>query len=177
MELFIVNTRGEDERAGKHVKSLALPRLKSVSVTIRTLSPDDRQQWGALWDGYLKFYAHELSEDQTSLTWERLLHSDAGLNALVAEQEGELVGFAHYWWTPSTWIENQDLYLEDLFVKTDARGAGVARALFEELVEICKKNGGIKVHWQTHKNNSVARSLYDRLGKLSEFVVYEIKVD
>lgn len=115
--------------------------------------------------------------EQTELTWSRLLKSEAGLNALVAEVGGEVVGLAHYWWTPSTWIENKDLFLEDLYVAQKFRGQGVARALISELVEICKSAGGIKVHWQTHKDNQTARALYDKLGKLSEFVTYEIRLE
>ena len=147
-----------------------------MSLTIRKLSPEDFEQWSGLWDGYLTFYEHTLDQEQTKLTWERLLHSEAGLNGLVAELNGELVGLAHYWWTPSTWIKAQDLYLEDLFVKTEVRASGIASAIFEELIKICKDSGGSKVHWQTHKDNATARRLYDKLGKLSEFVVYEIKL-
>ena len=102
--------------------------------------------------------------------------NDQTLNALVAELDGKLVGLAHYFWTPSTWIKHKDLYLEDLFVDPQYRGRRVARNLIETLVEICKSQGGSKVHWQTHKDNRAARSLYDEIGTLSEFVVYEIRL-
>ena len=148
-----------------------------MSIIVRALTPDDRKSWEELWQGYLVFYGHPLPIEQTELTWNRLLKSEAGLNALVAEVDGEVVGLAHYWWTPSTWIENKDLFLEDLFVAQKVRGQGVARALISELVEICKSAGGIKVHWQTHKDNQTARALYDKLGKLSEFVTYEIRLE
>lgn len=146
-----------------------------MSVVIRKLEPTDKEMWLELWQGYLTFYKHELSIEQTELSWSRLLESEAGLNALVAEEDGELLGLAHYWWTPSTWIENRDLYLEDLFVAESARGHGVARRLIESLVEICKEAGGSKVHWQTHKDNETARALYEQLAKQSEFLVYEIR--
>lgn len=145
-------------------------------MRIRNLSVEDRGQWEALWQGYLRFYQQTLSDQQTELTWHRLLNSEAGLNALVAELDDALVGLAHYWWTPSTWIENQDLYLEDLFVLPAARGNGVAKALIQKLVMVCQEAGGTKVHWQTHRDNSTARALYESLGQLSEFVVYEIKL-
>lgn len=146
-----------------------------MEIRIRRLKPEDRLQWGALWGGYLQFYKHELTPEQTQLTWNRLLESKAGLNALVAELDGSLVGLAHYFWTPSSWIENRDLYLEDLFVAEEARGRGVARKLIESLVEICKEAKGSKVHWQTHKDNRTAQALYEKLAKQSEFLVYEIR--
>ena len=142
---------------------------------IRKLRPEDKERWLELWAGYLKFYQKQLPKSQTNLSWERLLNSTAGLNALVAEHEGEVVGIAHYFWTPSTWSENQDLYLEDLFVLPAARNSGVAKALISQLLEICTAAGGSKVHWQTRRDNLTARKLYDSLAELSEFVVYEIR--
>lgn len=148
-----------------------------MSIVIRRLAATDRESWEKLWQGYLVFYGHPLPAEQTELTWNRLLNSEAGLNALVAEQGGELVGIAHFWWTPSTWIKNKDLFLEDLFVAESSRGQGVAKALISELVQICTEAGGIKVHWQTHKDNQTARALYNKLGQVSEFVTYEIKLE
>lgn len=146
-----------------------------MTIVIRKLRLDDKERWLELWDLYLEFYQKELPAPQTELSWERLLSSSDGLRALVAELEGKIVGIAHYFWTSSTWSENQDLYLEDLFVSPEARNSGVAKALIGELKEICLQAGGSKVHWQTHKDNLAARRLYDSLAELSEFVVYEIR--
>jgi GNAT superfamily N-acetyltransferase len=148
-----------------------------MDLKIRDLTPEDKDQWLQLWAGYLSFYNHELSEEQTELSWQRLLHAQDGLHALVAESEGQLVGLAHYFWTPSTWQENKDLYLEDLFVSTTVRGGGVGRSLIETLVGICLKAGGSKVHWQTHHSNKTAIALYEKFGKQSEFIVFEAKID
>jgi GNAT superfamily N-acetyltransferase len=148
-----------------------------MDLVLRKLTPVDKPQWLELWAGYLAFYEHELSPEQTELSWQRLLNGSDGLNALVAEQAGKLVGLAHYFWTPSTWQLNQDLYLEDLFVSPDVRGHGVGRKLVEELIRTCKDAGGSKVHWQTHHTNKTAISLYEKMGTQSEFIVFEIKVD
>lgn len=148
-----------------------------MDLRIRDLTSQDKDQWLELWAGYLAFYRHGLSEEQTELSWERLLHAKDGLHAIVAESEGQLVGLAHYFWTPSTWQENKDLYLEDLFVSPSVRGGGVGRALIEALVGICLKAGGSKVHWQTHHTNKTAIALYEKLASKSEFLVFEIKLD
>jgi ribosomal protein S18 acetylase RimI-like enzyme len=148
-----------------------------MTLELRSLKEEDRAGWLALWSGYLEFYKQELSDEQTAITWQRLLHSQDGLHAIVAEQDGQLVGLAHYFWTPSTWQQNKDLYLEDLFVSPTARGNGIGRSLIEALVEICLKAGGSKVHWQTHHSNKNAIALYEKLGKQSEFIVFETKID
>lgn len=148
-----------------------------MTLKIRDLAPQDKTQWLELWTGYLDFYEKELSEAQTDLSWERLLHAKDGLHAIVAEHDGKLVGLAHYFWTPSTWQQNKDLYLEDLFVSPSSRGGGVGQSLIEALVGICLKSGGSKVHWQTHHTNKTAIALYEKLATQSEFVVFEIKLD
>jgi ribosomal protein S18 acetylase RimI-like enzyme len=148
-----------------------------MDLVLRKLTPADKPQWLELWAGYLTFYEHELSSEQTELSWQRLLNGSDGLNALVAEQAGKLVGLAHYFWTPTTWQLNQDLYLEDLFVSPDVRGHGVGKKLISELIRTCKDAGGSKVHWQTHHTNRTAIGLYQKLGKQSEFIVFETKLD
>jgi GNAT superfamily N-acetyltransferase len=146
-----------------------------MNLVLRALTEEDRPQWLGLWTGYLAFYEQELSQEQTELSWQRLLHSEDGLHAVVAELDGQLVGLAHYFWTPSTWQQNRDLYLEDLFVSPSVRGGGVGRALIEALVDLCLKAGGSKVHWQTHHTNQTAIRLYEKLGQRSEFVVFEVR--
>ena len=146
-----------------------------MNLAIRELKPHDKTQWLELWDGYLNFYQQELSEAQTELSWQRLLHAKDGLHAIVAEHDAKLVGLAHYFWTPSTWQENKDIYLEDLYVSPSTRGRGVGTGLIETLVDICLKAGGSRVHWQTHLSNKTAIALYEKLAKKSEFIVFEAK--
>ena len=146
-----------------------------MDLLLRDLDEADKPQWLKLWAGYLSFYEQELAQEQTELTWQRLLHAKDGLHAIVAESAGELVGLAHYFWTPSTWQENKDLYLEDLFVSPTVRGNGVGRTLIQALVDICLKAGGSKVHWQTHRSNKAAIALYEKLAQQSEFLVFEAR--
>ena len=146
-----------------------------MDLLLRDLDEADKPQWLKLWAGYLSFYEQELAQEQTELTWQRLLHAKDGLHAIVAESAGDLVGLAHYFWTPSTWQENKDLYLEDLFVSPTVRGNGAGRMLIQALVDICLKAGGSKVHWQTHRSNKAAIALYEKLAQQSEFLVFEAR--
>ena len=148
-----------------------------MELLIRQLVPTDKEKWLVLWHGYLEFYAQELSQEQTELSWNRLLHSQDGLNALVAVSGDELVGLAHFYWTPSTWTKHKDLYLEDLFVLPSHRKMGVADAMIKELRAIASEAGAKKLHGQTHKDNLIARQLYGGLGTQSEFLVYEKEID
>ena len=143
-----------------------------MTAIIRSVAAGDRAGWDALWAGYLEFYKTELAPAQTELTWQRLLDDEHGLNGLVAEVDGQLVGLAHFSFTHSTWAENQDLYLEDLFVDPSVRGQGFGKALILTLDEIAREEGSRKVWWETQNHNATARKLYDSVAELSEFVKY-----
>ena len=139
----------------------------------RALSKTDYASWRSLWDQYLVFYKHELSEEQTQLTFERLTDPHYGIHGLVLEVDGQVVGFTHSSFTHSTWAANQDLYLEDLFVDPAARGQGFGRALIEATAALGKQHGAEKLYWQTHRDNATAQRLYQTLAVQSEFVIYE----
>jgi ribosomal protein S18 acetylase RimI-like enzyme len=148
-----------------------------MTAVIRAVSAGDRAGWDALWAGYLEFYKTELTEAQTELTWQRLLDDEHGLNGIVAEVDGQLVGLAHFSFTHSTWAENQDLYLEDLFVDPTVRGQGIGKALILSLDEIAREEGSRKVWWETQNHNATARRLYDSVAELSEFVKYVREIE
>jgi ribosomal protein S18 acetylase RimI-like enzyme len=75
--------------------------------------------------------------------------------------------------TSSTWDENKNLYLEDLFVDPESRGKGYGRALIEAVAAVGKEHGAQKLYWQTHRDNATAQKLYETLASKSEFVIYE----
>jgi GNAT superfamily N-acetyltransferase len=139
----------------------------------RPLSKSDYAAWRSLWDQYLVFYQHELSEAQTQLTFDRLVDDNFGIHGLVLEVDGAAVGISHFSFTHSTWSESQDLYLEDLFVDPAARGKGFGRALIEATAAFGKQHGAQKLFWQTHRDNATAQKLYETLAVKSEFVIYE----
>ncbi len=148
-----------------------------MSAIIRPIKVTDRAQWDVLWAGYLEFYETELTDEQTELTWGRLIDDEFEMHGLVAELDGELVGLAHFSFTHSSWAENRDLYLEDLFVSSKVRGQGFGKALILALDEVAREEGARKVWWETHKDNAVARRLYNSVAELSEFVKYTRAVD
>ena len=143
-----------------------------MTALIRELQESDRSSWDALWAGYLAFYETELTAEQTELTWSRLMDPDFEMHSLAVELDGSVVALAHFSFTHSSWSEAQDVYLEDLFVDPALRGQGLGRVLIEALGDLAAEMGASKVWWETHKDNAVARRLYDSVGELSEFVKY-----
>jgi GNAT superfamily N-acetyltransferase len=147
-----------------------------MPITIRPLELKDADEWHILWAGYLEFYETEITKEQTQLTWQRLNDASFDMHGLVAELDGKVVGIAHYSFTYSSWAASPHLYLEDLFVDPEHRGNGIGKKLILALEEPAKARGSEKIYWETHKDNKVARSLYEGIAELSEFVTYNREV-
>jgi GNAT superfamily N-acetyltransferase len=150
--------------------------LKKNPMKTRALSKADYTSWRILWDQYLIFYKHELAENQTQLTFDRLINASFEMHGLVLEVDGQILGIAHVSFRPSTWADNKELYLEDLFVDPSVRGKGYGRALIESAKELGKLHGAKKLSWQTHRDNLTAQRLYDSMAVKSEFITYETEI-
>jgi GNAT superfamily N-acetyltransferase len=146
-------------------------------VSIRELRSEDRQGWLELWSGYLAFYRVELDERVTRTTFERLCDGAEGMFGLVAVDGGggdeRVVGFANAIVHPSTWALAGYCYLEDLFVARGARGGNVGEELIEATALAAHERGVERLYWHTQQFNGAARSLYDKVGRLTSMVVYE----
>ena len=143
-----------------------------MSITIRPIVTSDKDRWLDLFKQYIIFYKSSLTEEQFELTWDRI-NSDFNINGLIAESDGQIIGFAHYIFRPTTWDPNDFCYLEDLFVDPAVRGKGVGYALIKELENIAVSKGSNRLYWTTAPDNSTARKLYDRVA-ITDRVQYKI---
>ena len=142
---------------------------------IRPLAPADRDAWLPLWHGYLEFYESEVSDEQTALTWNRILDPQFPIHGAVAVGDGgRAIGFVHWLTHAATWSAAPYVYLEDLFVAPEVRGSGAGRALIAHVTEWAKAHDAAKVYWLTQETNTTARALYDRVATPTGFVHYEI---
>ena len=88
--------------------------------------------------------------------------------AHVVEVDGEVVGFAVWYLTFSTWTGTHGIWLEDLFVQPAARGGGHGRALLETLAGICVERGYARLEWWVLDWNEPAIGFYRALGARPE---------
>jgi GNAT superfamily N-acetyltransferase len=143
---------------------------------VRPVAREDYDRWLPLWDGYNAFYgrhgATALDPAITATTWQRFFDTDEPVHALVAEEDGQLLGLTHYLYHRSTTAIAPICYLQDLFTSEAARGKGVGRALIESVYARAKVVGASRVYWQTHETNATAMQLYDRIAERSGFLVY-----
>jgi GNAT superfamily N-acetyltransferase len=150
-------------------------------ATLRPPSPADYERWKVLWDGYNAFYKRvgptALPIEVTKATWARFFDPTEPVHALVAEEDGELIGLVHYLFHRSTTAIPLVCYLQDLFTTEAARGKGVGSTLIQAVYARAKEAGSPRVYWQTHETNATARRLYEKLAERSGFIVYRHNLD
>lgn len=144
---------------------------------IRDLGPEDHDSWRELFRAYGVFYETDFSEDVLERVWELLTTAGSGIEAVVAEQDGRVVGFAHYRSHPDTFSGGRDWYLDDLYVEPDARSAGHATDLIQHITRIARSAApGGTLRWITAADNARAQRLYDRLATKTTWVTYEVRL-
>lgn len=83
---------------------------------------------------------------------------------VIAELEGEPVGFALFFHNYSTWLGRPGLYLEDIYVRPHARGRGVGRRLFTYLIDLARERRCGRMEWVVLDWNEPAIRFYESLG-------------
>jgi GNAT superfamily N-acetyltransferase len=88
----------------------------------------------------------------------------ANAEAVLAELDGEPIGFALFFHTFSTWEARRGLWLEDLFVLPEHRRGGVGRRLLAHLARIALERGYARFEWTALDWNTPALDFYAALG-------------
>ena len=99
-----------------------------------------------------------------------------GAEVVIAEADGQPAGFALFFHNFSTWLGQRGLYLEDLFVRPEARGRGVGRALLVHLARLAVERGCGRFEWSVLDWNEPAIRFYRALGAepLEEWTVMRV---
>jgi GNAT superfamily N-acetyltransferase len=112
--------------------------------------------------------AFEHLEHECAITTEAVREHLLGLNrsaeAVIAELDGMVAGFAVYYRTFSTFAARPGVFLEDLYVRPIFRHRGLGRALLQYVGSIAARNGAGRFEWTTLKWNENARKLYKSIG-------------
>jgi GNAT superfamily N-acetyltransferase len=137
---------------------------------------DDFHKWLTLWEGYNAFYDRvgptALPDAVTQATWRRFFDVYEPMHALVAEDDGNLLGLVHFLYHRSTIIVEATCYLHDLFTAQTTRGKGVGRALISAVFERARNAGLNRVYWHTDESNKRSMVLYDQMADKPGLVMY-----
>ncbi|MEU3374505.1 GNAT family N-acetyltransferase [Streptomyces sp. NPDC006711] len=128
--------------------------------------------------------AYEKCPDEARATQAQLREAlfgerPAAFAHLAEDATGAPVGFSIWFLNFSTWRGTHGIYLEDLYVRPEARGDGHGRALLAELAGICVARGYERLEWSVLDWNVPAIEFYRSLGavSLSEWTVNRLTDD
>ena len=145
---------------------------------IRRIEATDLPAWLPLWTGDILAVGGNPDQVATSATWDRLLDPASTVIGWIGGHDGaqgsQPSGFVHCVIHPNTFGARPVCYLEDLYAAPEARGSGLAAALIETVVAAARIEGWGRVYWHTTEDNYRARGLYDRTGRRTNYLRYDI---
>jgi GNAT superfamily N-acetyltransferase len=95
---------------------------------------------------------------------EHLFGTPTYAEAIVAESQGQLIGFALFFKNYSTFLTKPGLYLEDLYVQEAYRGQGIGKALLKAVAQIAQERGYGRMEWSVLDWNETAIAFYQKMG-------------
>ena len=122
--------------------------------------------------------SHEVRASE-SLLREHLFGPRPVAEAMIAELDGEAVGFALFFHNFSTFLGRPGIYLEDLFVRPHARGKGVGRALLTEIAKLAVRRKCGRLEWAVLDWNEPAIGFYKSLGAvpMDQWTIFRVTGD
>lgn len=109
-------------------------------------------------------FAHfQKTPEKLLISREEFMKDANEINCVVAELDGKVVGFATYFFGYYSW-SGKGLYLDDLFVSANFRGAGYGKALLAYIINVAEENRCKSVRWLVSSWNDHAIEFYRDLG-------------
>ena len=149
-------------------------------MSVRPIRPDDVPAVVGL---VRELAEYEQAPDEARMTEEQLhaaLFGEApALFGHVALADGDVVGMALWFRNFSTWLGRHGVYLEDLYVRPDHRGAGHGKALLQTLAQIAVDRGYGRFEWWVLDWNTPALEFYRSIGAepMDEWTVQRVTGD
>lgn len=137
----------------------------SKALTIRPAALGDEFELLALIKALADYekLSHEVTATPADLAVS-LFGSPPTAHAVLAEVQGQAVGFALYFFNFSTFVGRPGLYLEDLYVRPEYRGRGYGKALLLHLAALARERGCGRMEWSVLDWNQPAIDFYRSLG-------------
>jgi len=153
------------DRGGKAQDTGAPPGRPGDGFAIRLANPGDLAAIHAMIAALAEFegLAQLCVASETDLA-EALFGPRPAAEVLLAEESGEIAGFALFFHNFSTFLGRRGLWLEDLFVRPAFRRRGCAQALLRALAGIATERRCGRFEWAVLDWNEAAIEFYRGLG-------------
>ena len=108
-----------------------------------------------------------------------LFSEGATAHGLICLRDGLPIGFAVFFFSYSTWLGSNCLYLEDLYINPEQRGGGAGKKLLRHLAKIAFDNGCARFEWSVLDWNTPAIGFYKAIGAklMDEWTVMRVEGD
>ena len=145
---------------------------------VRLARKEDQQIFLDMWDEFVSTDPDEPGDrNMGRVNWDRLNDPEGALRGLMAVNAQDCpVGFLLYLSFPFTWSNANVCYLQDIFVRPQERGRGLAAAMIRQLEAIGRQENWFKIFWMTQKHNVSAQRLYDRIGLKRDYIRYDLMI-
>ena len=122
-------------------------------------------------------YEHRLDEViATENDIEKWVFDEKQAEVIFAYLNDEVIGFALYFLSFSTYIGNVNMHLEDLFIEPEHRGNGYGKALLKELGNIVIERGYGRMEWTCLSWNKPSIDFYLKIGaEMKEWELFHFK--
>jgi GNAT superfamily N-acetyltransferase len=107
--------------------------------------------------------SHQCVATEESLR-ETLFGKHPYAEVLIARLDDVPVGFALFFHNYSTFLARPGIYLEDVFVLPEHRGAGVGKALLKHIAQIARERNCGRFEWSVLDWNEPSIQFYRKIG-------------
>lgn len=136
-----------------------------MSLSIRAAVPPDLSLIASLIRELAEYekLSHAVRFDE-SVLGENLFGARPGAEVLIGELDGTPQGFALFFHNFSTFEGRPGIYLEDLFVRPEARGKGLGKALISAVAALAVDRDCARFEWSVLDWNTPSIAFYEALG-------------
>jgi len=143
------------------------PTFRAVSTARAWVAqPDEAETVAALMTAFRDHLGGDWPSDNAFLaSVERLLEDrDTAYLLATPDDDSPPAGVLQLRFRFSVWRAAPDAWLEDLFVREEARRTGVGEALVALAIEQAQERGAKRIELDTNEHNAAAIALYERHG-------------
>ncbi len=151
----------------------------TAAPTIRAATEDDVQ---LVFDLICELATYEKLRDQvagTAAVLRASLFERRDAEALIVEDDGEVVGYAIFYTTFSTFECRSGIWLEDVYVRPEHRRGGIGLRVMEHLASLALERGHVRLEWVALGWNEPALNFYAKLGadRLDDWLIHRLETD
>lgn len=147
-----------------------------MSFCIREATIDDAM---LVMDFIRQIAKYEKMESEVVNTEERVrevVFKNNAAKVFLGFEDGQAVGFALFFKTYSTFVGEQGIHLEDLFVNPEFRGKGYGKALFDAVARYAAEGNYGRMEWVCLDWNTPAQAFYKKQDArhMQEWQIYRL---